>query len=72
VASQYIAQTPSAYAFPLLIKGLLESGVTRAPEQEIVSANQTNTISVSRSPLSRCGCYAGCRDTRLLPPDGRT
>jgi fatty-acyl-CoA synthase len=40
VASQYIAQTPSAYGLPLLIKGLLESGVTRAPEQEIVSANQ--------------------------------
>jgi fatty-acyl-CoA synthase len=40
VASQYIAQTPAAYGFPLLIKGLLESGVTRAPEQEIVSANQ--------------------------------
>jgi hypothetical protein len=30
VASQYIAQTPSAYGFHLLIKGLLESGVTRA------------------------------------------
>jgi AMP-binding enzyme len=40
VASQYITQTPSAYGFSLLIKGLLESGVTRAPEQEIVSANQ--------------------------------
>lgn len=40
MASQYIAQTPAAYGFPLLIKGLLESGVTRAPEQEIVSANQ--------------------------------
>ena len=40
MASQYIAQTPAAYGFPLLIKGLLESGVTRAPEQEIVSSNQ--------------------------------
>ena len=40
VANQYIAQTTAAYGFPLLIKGLLESGVTRAPEQEIVSANQ--------------------------------
>ncbi len=40
MASQYISQTPSAYGFPLLIKGLLESGVKRAPEQEIVSANQ--------------------------------
>jgi fatty-acyl-CoA synthase len=40
VASQYIVQTPSACGFPLLIKSLLKSGVTRAPEQEIVSANQ--------------------------------
>jgi fatty-acyl-CoA synthase len=40
VASQYIAETPPAYGFPLLIKGLLESGIKRAPEQEIVSANQ--------------------------------
>ena len=40
MASQYISQTPSAYGFPLLIKGLLESGVKRSPEQEIVSANQ--------------------------------
>jgi fatty-acyl-CoA synthase len=41
MANQYIAQAPSAYGFPLLIKGLLESAVTRAPEQEIVSANRT-------------------------------
>jgi fatty-acyl-CoA synthase len=41
VASQYVAGTPSAYGFPLLIKGLLESGVTRDPEQEIVSADCT-------------------------------
>jgi fatty-acyl-CoA synthase len=41
VASQYIAQTPAAYGFPLLIKGLLESGVARDPEQEIVSADST-------------------------------
>jgi fatty-acyl-CoA synthase len=40
VASQYNAQMTSAYGFPLLIKGLLESGVTRAPYQEIVSASQ--------------------------------
>ena len=40
MANQCITQTPSAYGFPLLIKGLLESGVTRAPEQEIVSGNQ--------------------------------
>src|SRR6516164_10596719 len=41
MANQCIAQTPSAYGSPLLIKGLLESGVTRAPEQEIVSGNQS-------------------------------
>jgi fatty-acyl-CoA synthase len=40
MTNQCIPQTPSAYGFPLLIKGLLESGVTRAPEQEIVSANR--------------------------------
>ena len=39
--SRCIAQTPLAYGFPLLIKGLLESGVTRNPEQEIVSADRT-------------------------------
>jgi fatty-acyl-CoA synthase len=41
MANQCIAQTPPAYGFPLLIKGLLESGVTRDPEQEIVSADST-------------------------------
>ena len=41
MAHQCFAQTPSAYGFPLLIKGLLESGVTRDPEQEIVSADST-------------------------------
>jgi len=40
VASQYIAKASSAEGFPLLIKSLLESGVKRAPEQEIVSGNQ--------------------------------
>jgi fatty-acyl-CoA synthase len=39
-AGLQVIERPSAYGFPLLIKGLLESGVTRAPEQEIVSANQ--------------------------------
>ena len=39
MVNQCIAQTPSAYGFPLLIECLLEAGVTRAPEQEIVSAN---------------------------------
>jgi len=41
MANQCIAQTPSAYGFPLLIKSLLESGVTRDPEQQIVSADST-------------------------------
>jgi fatty-acyl-CoA synthase len=41
MAHQCFAQTPSACGFPLLIKGLLESGVARAPEQEIVSADST-------------------------------
>jgi fatty-acyl-CoA synthase len=40
VASQHIAEPPSAYGFPLLIKDLLESGVKRTPEQVIVSATQ--------------------------------
>jgi fatty-acyl-CoA synthase len=40
VAAQNIAQTPPANGFPLLIKGLLESGVKRGPEQEIVSGHQ--------------------------------
>src|SRR5260221_431915 len=39
--TQISAQTPSAYGSPLLIKGLLESGVTRNPDQEIVSADST-------------------------------
>ncbi|MBW0001541.1 MAG: fatty acid--CoA ligase [Verrucomicrobia bacterium] len=41
MANQCIAQTPSAYGFPLLIKDLLEAGVTRAPKQEIVSGDGT-------------------------------
>jgi fatty-acyl-CoA synthase len=41
MAYQRFAQTPSAFGFPLLIKGLLESGVTRGPQQEIVSADCT-------------------------------
>jgi fatty-acyl-CoA synthase len=40
MANQCIAQTPSAYGFSLLTKSLLDSGVTCAPEQEIVSANR--------------------------------
>src|SRR5437867_10839219 len=36
MTSQTIQTTPSAYGYPLLIKRLLEHGVARAPEQEIV------------------------------------
>ena len=36
---QLIEQTASAYRYPLLIKELLKSGVTRAPAQEIVHGN---------------------------------
>ena len=39
MANRCIAQTPSAYGCPLLINALLEAGVTRSPEQEIVSAD---------------------------------
>lgn len=35
-----IERTKSAYGYPLLIGALLRSGVTRAPEQEIVYADQ--------------------------------
>jgi acyl-CoA synthetase (AMP-forming)/AMP-acid ligase II len=41
MAYRHFAQTPPAFGFPLLIKGLLESGVTRDPQQEIVSADCT-------------------------------
>jgi len=41
MAYQRFAQTPSAFGFPLLIKGLLESGVARDPQQEIVSGDCT-------------------------------
>jgi hypothetical protein len=64
MANQCIAQTPSAYGFPLLIKGLLESGVTRDPEQEIVSADCTRltrtlrytlVLALTISPNATCG-----------------
>ncbi|MFO1127559.1 MAG: fatty acid--CoA ligase [Rhodospirillales bacterium] len=35
-----IQRAPSAYGYPLLIKSLLESGVTLAPDQEIVYADR--------------------------------
>ena len=38
--SKPIERTPSAYGQPLLIGGLLKSGVTRAPEQEIAYADK--------------------------------
>jgi len=41
MAHQRFAQTPSAFGFPLSIKGLLESGVARDPQQEIVSGDCT-------------------------------
>ncbi|MBV8967611.1 MAG: fatty acid--CoA ligase [Verrucomicrobia bacterium] len=40
MAGKRVEQTPSAYGFPLLIKDLLEFGVSRAPEQEIVYADK--------------------------------
>ena len=40
MTSNLIQQTPSAYGYPLLIGSLLESGVTRAPEQAIVYADK--------------------------------
>ena len=67
MANQCIAQTPLAYGFPLLIKGLLESGVTRAPEQEIVSADSTRLTyrefaeRVGRLAHWRRGSAAGAR-----------
>ena len=33
---QLVTATPSAYAFPLLIKHLLHSALTQHPDQEIV------------------------------------
>jgi len=36
-----IERAPSAYEYPLLIRSLLRSGVTRAPKQEIVYADKT-------------------------------
>ena len=38
-----IEATPSAYAYPLLIKSLLHSALTNAPDQEIVYADRCAT-----------------------------
>jgi len=40
MTAKRIEQTQSAYGYSLLIKGLLEAGVTRAPNQEIVYADK--------------------------------
>jgi fatty-acyl-CoA synthase len=39
MAERLIDRAASAYAYPLLIRGLFRSGITRAPEQEIVYAD---------------------------------
>ena len=81
MASQYIAQTPATYGFPLLIKGLLESGVTRAPEQEIVSANQhrltywsvaeaEGLTSTNRRSLVRLNSEMTCWSCLVVRSDG--
>jgi len=40
MADDLIISTPSAYQYPLLIRQLLETGVTRAPEQMIVCGDR--------------------------------
>ncbi len=40
MADNVIIRTPSAYQYPLLIRQILETGVTRAPEQVIVYADR--------------------------------
>ena len=40
MSSELIETTPSAYPYPLLIRELLQIGVDRSPEQEIVYANK--------------------------------
>ena len=62
-----IERTPSAYGHPLLIRSLLRSGVTRAPEQEIVYADKKRTsyrefgarVGRLASGLSRLGVEPG-------------
>jgi fatty-acyl-CoA synthase len=50
-------RTPSAYAYPLLIKRLLETGLRRAPEQEIVHADRKRLT--YREFAERVGRLAG-------------
>ena len=40
MTANVIARTPSAYAYPLLIKNMLEKAVASSPEQEIIYADQ--------------------------------
>src|ERR1700722_19069591 len=40
MAANLIVRAPAAYDYPLLIKRILEGGVRRAPEQEIVYADK--------------------------------
>src|SRR5580704_9535994 len=40
MADNLIISTPSAYQYPLLIRQILETGVTRAPEQVIVNGDR--------------------------------
>jgi hypothetical protein len=44
MTSQYIAQTPSAYGFPQLIKGLLESGSHGGPGMEESTLGNIKTV----------------------------
>src|SRR4051812_32542826 len=39
VTGRPIIHSPSAYGYPLLIRGLFRSGMAQAPEQEIVYGN---------------------------------
>jgi fatty-acyl-CoA synthase len=40
MSGKLVERTPSAYAYPLLIRSLLRSGIRRAPDQEIVYADK--------------------------------
>jgi len=60
--------TPSAYAYPLLIRQLLRSGVAIAPQQEIVHADRRLTY---RRLEARIGCL-GAALSRLGVGEGTT
>jgi hypothetical protein len=71
VASQYITQTPAAYGFPLLIKGLLESGGHTRPGtgDRVCQPESAHLLAVRRASRkarfrsrrlgSRAGRYGG-------------